>query len=327
MKLHAAGHPEHVRIGLEEMWRDLSNLKVHNSAGFFWHHLRQAFRSVQTSPVTFLLTVITIAVALSILGSVVLILQNVRLSLAATQRDVGLSIFLKDEAAESQVITLRSEIQTRPGVASVLFRSKTDALREFRASLGEEGTMLEGLEEKNPLPASLEVRFQSGRREDFQSFANAYRGNDVVEQIQFNEGLLGQLGSLLETLRLAGFVVVGIVVLMTASIIGSAIKLALFARRDEVEIMHLVGANAAFIRAPYLVEGALQGIAGSLLALGFVYVLFAALLRAAERSTFFRLVGPELVFLSPGSSLLVVLVGIFVGLGGSYAALRKFRVD
>lgn len=311
-------------LGLAAIWQEGRELARLRPLGTAWHQFCQALRSIAVSPLTSILTVVTIAVAMCLLASFILFLENAGSYLQTTRRRLGVSLYLRDDASEAVVQSLRSEVEKLPQVESVSYRSKGEALKDFQQVLGEQVGLLEGLEGANPLPASLEVRLRDGSEEAFRSLAQRFKGHAAVEQVQYDQGVVGQLGGMVETLKAVGLVAAILVLLMTAFIIASTIKLALYSHREEIEIMRLVGATDPFVRAPYVIEGCLQGALGSLSSLLVVYALFLIFRNFVQSSPVFALAMPNLIFLSWSSQLLVCFLGVAVGIGGSYIALKRF---
>lgn len=315
-------------FGLAGIWAETESVAKLNSLGLVRHHATQAIRSIGASAVTSSLTVITIALALALLGCVIMLFENTGAYLNAAGGQMKLSMFLRDGVSDVEIQALIEEVRKSPNVERVVQKSKAQALEQFKKDLGSQAVLMEGLEASNPLPASLEINFRADAGKNvFADFADKFSKNKLIEQVEYNQGVLSQLGELLESVRVGGMLAIIAVICMAVFIIGSTIKLALFARRDEIEIMQLVGATDAFVRSPYMIEGAMQGVFGSILGLAVVYSVHAMLQQAIERSSFFSLLISEFSFLSVFSVLLVLILGLFVGLCGSYLTLRKFRVE
>ena len=315
-------------FGLSAIWAETESVARLSGPGLARHHTMQALKSIFTSAVTSFLTVVTMAMALALLACVMLFFENTGSYIKATSSQLTLSLFLGEGAGEKEVQSLAVEIRKTPEVEAVNYRSKSEALQQFRKDLGQQASLTEGLETENPLPASLEVRFRNGaRQEAYSALAARYSSSPLVEQVQYNEGVLNQLGSLLESIRVGGVMAVVVVLCMTVFIIGSTIKLALYSHRDEIEIMRLVGATDSFVQSPYIIEGALQGVCGSIIALVLVYGIFSMLRESISSSSLFSLLVTDFSYLSVPALLSVVILGLLAGVTGSYLTLRRFRVE
>ena len=148
-----------------------------------------------------------------------------------------------------------------------------------------------------------------------------------MELAQYSAGVINQLGALISALQVGGTIAILIMVVLISCIIANTIKLALFSRNDELQIMKLVGATSSFIRIPCLIEGSLQGLLGAVIGIFCLYLSYLGLNGLLEDSDVLRVVFPELHFLSAAGFLLVLSVGVLVGILGSYFAVRPFLND
>ncbi len=314
-------------FGLASIWSEVAGIPHLSGYGVMKHHFFQAMKTVAASYVTCILTVITSAMALALLAAAILLFENTGAYIKSSSEDVAMSLFVRDGAGETEIKKLVSDIRSQRQVKEALFHSKMDALEQFRRDLGGQSSVVEGLDKENPLPASVEVHFRESSPTVFQSFAEKYGKNPIVEEVHYNQGVVGQLGELFASVRLLGIFAVLLIAGMTAFIIGSTIKLALFAHKDEIEIMQLVGATEAFVRSPYMIVGLLEGVIGSILGLIASYACYNAARNFIAGSSFLSLVVVEPTYLSFGSLVLVMSLGVLIGLAGSYLTLRKFRLD
>jgi len=283
---------------------------------------RTALRGLRTSPVTSAVAVVTIAVSLVLVGTFALLSGNMRDLLDRFGDDLRVTAWLAQELPEPEQRALADRARALPGVAHVDLVTKDEALRRFREGVGRGGALLEGLEE-NPLPASLEVavrRSGPGRDgvEDVTAALAALPGiSDVESGAEWVQGYL-RAESLVRGLGLG---LGTILVLATVLIVANTIRLAVLARRDELEILSLVGASRAFLTTPFLLEGALQGAAGGVLALTALYALFQLVLPGFALGMELVLGGVEPRFLTAGEGLGLLGGGALLGLFGSAAAV------
>ena len=165
-----------------------------------------------------------------------------------------------------------------PG-GKVAYTDKAKALKNFRALLGDDASMLEGLEQENPLPASLDMQAVSAEQAEslFEEVSERFRGDSAVESVRYSRGGVQQLKKILSVVRGAGIVGIVFLLIITGFIIANTIRLALYGHRMEIEIMQLVGARRAAIMAPYVIEGLVQGLLGAVVAIGFTFLAFLAL--------------------------------------------------
>ena len=311
--------------GLAKLWEKRDRLPVLSVWGKRAQLGLQALRGIRTSPFTSGLTIATIAAALVLLGLSILFLKNFSDLLGRSSEALKMSVYLKDDCTDAQRESILSLLDKEAGVRGVEHITKDAALKEFRASLGKNAGLLEGLGEENPLPASLEVRMSEDINDvdGFRKLAASLTAQPGVDEVRFNETTIVELAKLLRLFRTLAFVSVIALLLVTGFIISNTIKLGLYVYQDEIEIMRLVGASPQYIRAPFLIEGAIKGIAGSFVSIVLVFGIYFAIRRSMEGSSLFALLIPNFHF--PGLAIfsIVTVVGILVGIGGSFLAVRS----
>jgi len=333
MRFGAARKQVHQRtvVGLAGLWEEVQHVGHLSAVGLAWHHVRLALRGVIQSPVNAFLTLVSIAVALCLFGIFLLFFQNARSLLSAQSSSISMSVFLDEGLSRVDTEKLQVEVSAQPGVEKVAIVMPELALKRFRQTLGENAGVLEGLDEQNPLPASLEVFFLSRQEVDVEkvaaTLAQQLTGKPGIQKVLFDRGLLSQLGAIARSLTSMGMLGVALLFMMIGFIVTSTIRLALHAHREEIQIMRLVGARHEYVRAPFLIDGALQGFLGGALGLGFLYGIFTAIQGALRRAEVAQAFLPELVFLPWWGTVLVLGAGLGLGIGASWLTLRRFSVD
>ena len=311
--------------GLDSIWEESKNLPVLGVGGQLLQLYFRAWHGLFSSPLTSLLTIFTLGLSLSILGAFVLFVENARGLLSLSDRALTVHLYLKEDAHDDATTALRKDIERYQGVERVRFISKEEALQEFKKTLGEYSSLVEGVEGANPLPASFEISFAEDQVHDglLSEFKRKFAQNISVEVIQYSEGAISQVVSAVRFLRNAGIFTVLALCIATGFIIASTIMLALYAHRDEIRIMRLVGAREWTVRTPYVVEGFIKGVLGGALSIGVLYGLFQIMQSRFSASTLFAYFIPEFHFLSISGVVLVILIGLSVGIVGSYCAVRR----
>ena len=237
--------------------------------------LREAFAAFQRAPLLTGLSSAMVGLALFVVGLFSLATFNLQLALAAIEERVEVVVYLRDDARQSEIDLLLGELSAISDVRMVRYVSKRDALERARTELPEFGDLFIDLE-INPLPQSLEVELRPGSRstevvERIVTVAVAY---PFVEDAQYGREWVDRLFAL-RRIGAASTALIGIAfALVAALIIGTALRIAIFARRDEIYVMRLVGAKNAFIRGPFLLEGAIAGLVGGILALVLTYATY-----------------------------------------------------
>jgi len=246
-----------------------------------WHNLRffagDAWEELRHSPGVNLLAVGTLIAVLFGAGLIALVLSNVETFVAELRDDVRIELYLQDDVSAERREALRAELSATEGVARVEHIDKQEALTRYRDWAGEMSMLIDGLD-SNPLPESLEVFLAPGLvAETVGSRIDAeFSEKEGVEQVRFDRELLGRIEALLSLARIGGSGLGLLILAAVVFVMASVLRLAVYARRDEIEIMLLVGATTSFVRGPFLVAGVAQGLISSIAAL--------ALIEAARRA-------------------------------------------
>jgi len=293
----------------------------------FWHRLRfyvgDAWEELRHSPGVNLLAVGTLITVLFGAGLIALVLSNVETFVAELRDDVRIELYLSDDVTDEQREALRARLSAIEGVTHVEHIDKQEALIRYGNWAGEMSMLIDSLE-SNPLPESLEVFLAPGQvAENVGSRIDTdFRAAEGVEQVRFDRELLGRIEALLNLARVGGsglgLLILGAVVFVMASVL----RLAVYARRDEIEIMLLVGATPSFVRGPFLVAGAVQGLISSFAALGLIELARrGALGQAGEGSlALFDLV---LAHALPGRfTFALIAIGLVVSCTAAWFAVR-----
>jgi cell division transport system permease protein len=269
-----------------------------------------------------LLSTATIALALFVLGGFLVATANLQRLGAEWSNSAELSVYLKDEVTPAERSAVEAVLVPGDVVASRDYLSKADALARFKQTFGELAATLDVAGE-NPLPASIEVRLRPGPGASaaVDRLGTQLRQMAGVADVRYDRQWLNRVLSAIAIVRGVGLVLGAVLTIAAALTVANVVRLALYARRDELEIMQLVGAPQAFIRGPFVMEGVLQGGVGALLALAALGVAFVALrgrylmpLASAMNMTSIHFLPVELC-------LLLVVGGMAVGcLGGLVAA-------
>ena len=287
--------------------------------GYF---VRTAFAGLRASPVTTAVAVITIGVSLVLVGAFALLLANMEELLGRFGDDLQVTAYLEDGLSAEQVDELVRIAHTVEGVQAARVVTKQEALERFRAGVGQGSALLEGLGE-NPLPASLELTLAPEQRSaaGMARVVGSLEGLAGVSELASGQDWVEGYLRALALLRGIGWGLGLILALATLLIVANTIRLAVFARRDELEILALVGASRAFVNGPFLLEGFLQGAAAGALALALLYALFRLVLPGFEFGLALLLGGVAPRFFEPHEMAALVAGGAALGFVGSAAAL------
>ena len=239
--------------------------------------MRSAISALRRAPGLAALSAVSIGLSLFVLGMFGLVTHNLDVNLRDIEGRVEVVAYLRDDVSGQQLEVLQNDVLSFPEVAEVSHISKFEAMRNAMRQLEEFREVFTDLE-MNPLPASLEIRLKPGHRdpESVQRVAELVSLYPFVEDVQYGREWVDKIYQLR---RLGGAVaaILGIAFAVVATlIIGTTVRMAVLARREEIVVMRLVGATDGFIRRPFLIEGLITGLAGGTLALTLTYTTFLA---------------------------------------------------
>ncbi len=290
--------------------------------GYF---IKRALRNMRQSPVLSLASIGTVAVALALLAFFAITVLNVQQLTASWGENLAIVAYLDDVPEDKIVKGWIEDVENYPEVATVTFVSRRDAFERFAKRLGDDADLVEGLG-PDVLPASLEISLADDWRTELAltSVVERLRKDHRFEDLQYGQGWLEKLEAFLLLLRVSGSALGGFLVFAALVIVANTIKLTLYARQDELEAMAMVGGTSLFIKLPYLVEGALQGLLGGIAALGMSFLVFQVILQKSLGSLLLITGIDTIHFLPPIWQGMLVVGGGLIGLLGSLFALRKF---
>jgi cell division transport system permease protein len=276
--------------------------------------VREALRAFRRAPLLAGLSAGMIGLSLFLVGLFGIAAYNIRRVLERVESRVEVIAYLRDDAIPEMVTAAQQQIGEYPEVREVIYITKEAALIKARRELPEFETLFGGLD-ANPLPASLEVMMRPNQAgpEAVEAVAARIREYPFVDDVRYGSEWLDKV-YLLRRVAGTATVVLGVSFAVVASlIIGAAIRMAIYARRDEIAIMRLVGATEDFVRRPFLIEGLLTGFGGGVMALGVTWLAFAII----SRSVF------QLEFM-PGTWIVSgIMAGSVLGVLASAVAVRR----
>jgi cell division transport system permease protein len=276
------------------------------------HAFSSAFTTFRRSPLLSALSITTIAFSLFAFGLFALVALNISDALDQVEERVEIRAFIAKSTEMGLVAAAASEISRYPEVQKVDMVTREMALERARKELGE----FKDVFESDFLPASLDVKLRPGSRSPstVRNVATRLRTYDFIDDVRFGEDWITQLYKLR---NIAGIVGLGLgIAFATVAIIiiGATIRMAMLSRAKEISIMQLVGATDAYIRRPFLIEGAVKGLAGGILALGMSW----AAIQLVQRYLNF-----ETVFFDTRTMMVGIACGLMIGLIGSALSVGR----
>lgn len=277
--------------------------------------LRAAFSSIARNKLMAFISLGVIVVCIFVLGIFLTITVNFQSIVSALKEKVEIRVFLLDETDTTAVAEIEGAIMAIRGVENVFYTSKADALKKFREEYKDKADLLD-LIEGNPLPASFSVKLLPEYRTEKEASAIAGRIQKMegVEEAEYGKEWVARLDEVVRILVIMDASVGIIIALSCLFLVFNTIRLTVFARKEEIEIMSLVGATGSFIRRPFLLVGVIYGLLGGVFAGAMLYAAYWAIIIKV----------PAIKFLEPAHLGGLVVFATLLGYFGSVFSVRRF---
>lgn len=290
----------------------------------FKNIVKQGFQSMWRNRGMGLASVTSISAVLMILGVVLILILSINNVVLDTKLKFDeIEVFLEDDLGSGVLDTIEAEVMDYPGVLSIMFRSKEQALEIMKEEWADEAYLLDGLEE-NPLPDSYIIKVND--IELAENLVNAVKTLDGVEEVKYYKDVIDKLLIFAGYIRIGGIVIIGILVFVSVFIISNTIKITVSSRRREINIMKYVGATNDYIRGPFIIEGVLFGLLGALLSIAVVYFGYEYLYESMNEKLYnlftFYLVDPKMIFAD--IAIIFGTIGSGIGALGSLLSLKRY---
>ena len=264
--------------------------------------------------------VMTTSVLLLLLSGFLIIMTSLNVSIAALQSKVNVTVYLKDDLGDTALQEIETTLRADPGVQKVSYASKADALKRLQRDFADRPALIQAVE-GNPLPASFEVVLQDPARS--QQFADTIRDRAGVEDVDFKQDTVKRLLTITSFVRASGLALMAGLTAAVVLIMINIARMGIYARRQEIEIMRLVGATDWFVRWPFIVEGVLCGLLAAILATGVLSLGYHRIIASVSTVLAFLPLTFDPIFLYKLAAISLV-IGVAVGGGGSLFAVRRF---
>ena len=289
-----------------------------NSIEYF---LREAFRSLWRNAFMTFASIGTMALSLTMLGMFILMGLNLNHMASQVESTVEISVYLQDGITVEQQAELEKKIKGLPGVQELSYMNKEQALERFRNRLGDRKDLLQALGDRNPLPASFQIRVE--KPEQVEGVVQATLSAPGVDETQFGQAIIEQIFSVARWMRIISLILVVVLGIAALFIIANTIRVAVFARRREISIMKYVGATDKFIQLPFLIEGTMLGLLGAILATLIIDVSYTVISDQLRSTLTFLPILPKYPLLV-WTSIGMLLLGPGIGALGSMISIKRF---
>ncbi len=291
----------------------------------FKNTIKQGFEGMWRNRGMGIASISSISAVLMILGIILILILSINnFVLDTTTKFDEIQVFLEDDLSDDILSNIEDTAKKNPGVISIMFQSKDQALKQFKDEWGEEAYLLDGLENNNPLPDSYIIQVEDIKYAE--NVVKSLKTLDGIEEVKYDKDVIDKLLIVANYIRFGGLIVIGILVFVSIFIISNTIKLTVASRRREINIMKYVGATNNYIRGPFIMEGILFGLIGAVVSIFIVYLgyeYFFDLVNERLYSLFaVFLVAPKLIF----KDIAIIFSAIGVGIGGlgSLLSLKRF---
>ncbi len=290
----------------------------------FFYTLKQAFLQFGRNINMSLISIFAITCMMLILSLFFILMINVNMAAETIKGDYdSIEIFLLDETTEDEAQEIIDDIKTQEGVSDAYYKSKDEAMAEFKKRWGSNGYLLDSLED-NPLPNSVVIKIGDLEKADaLAAHAGEFEG---IDEVKYYKNTVDKLLKASDLVQLAAIIIIVFLIIVSIVVVSNTIKLTVVNRADEIMIMKYVGATNWFIRGPFLVEGILIGIISGGISLGITYVVYDKITGALGDQVDQILSMPMVPvnFLMYNFTIIFLALGIGIGSCGSIISMRRF---
>lgn len=284
---------------------------------------KRAFRDIVGNKFLNTVSVVTISLAVFIVSAFVLFFINATDFLDAWRQGVRIIIYLDDGLTEGRRNELAEALRQTGAVDEIAYISKEAAFQDLKKKIGEQSSLLEGLN-KNPLPDSMEITLKDSYRgiKDIESLAARIKTLPNVADVEYAQKWLHRFGGIYNLFKITGLVLAGIFVIANLLIIANTIRMTMYARREEIEIVRIVGGAETFIKYPLFIEAVVQGLTGGIIGVGALYLAYYFTLPGFSTQGVFSFF--EIRFIPAPFAIAIVFCSMLIGWVGCYFSIRKF---
>ena len=284
---------------------------------------KRAIQDIRKNRFLNAVTIVTIALSILIVSVFALFFINTNDLINHWKKGIRIMVYLKANTVEAKVPEIKKKFEAMYGVAEAVFIPKEEALKRLKKQIKRQISLLEDLKE-NPLPDAFEVRMipSSQTWEKVENLSGKIKSLPYVDDVEYGKKWLGGFTNIVSLFRLTGYGVGGLFFMAAVFIVANTIRLVLYSRREEIEIMRLIGASDSFIKIPFYIQGLIQGTLGGIIGLGILFVTFIIIASNIEHG--FLPGSFQIRFLPLVAFFSIVISRMLVGWLGCYLSLKQF---
>ena len=289
-----------------------------SSLGYFW---KETFYSLFRNKFMAVASVLTVTLSMFILGVFLCAVLNINHMATYLENQVEMTVYLKDGLNTEQVMAVGKKLKALPDLKEIKFTNKDQAMAEFKQRLGDQQGILDAIN-GNPLPSSYSTSFATPA--SLKNAVSIVMQYPEVDSVQYGQDIIEQLYKVAQVIRIGGIILIVFLAGAELFIISNTIRLTVFARRREIQIMKYVGATNGFIRWPFIFEGMIIGFIGSGLSAFILWEGYkVVLMEMAQAGLVFIPMIPLWPFIGY-MTVMLLAAGIIIGILGSTISLRKY---
>ena len=285
--------------------------------------IRKSLREFKSNIFLNFVTIVTIGLSVLIFSAFLLFYINAGSILKQWIKDIRIMAYLKESLPKEQIRALQKKMEIISGVREVRFISKDKALEIFKKQLKNQASLVEGLSE-NPLPDAFEIYPDiSGENwKNMEIIAKAIKAHENIENVEYGKEWMARFVNIINLFRLTGYALAGVLFMAASFFMANTIRLVLYSRRDEIEIMRLVGATDGFIKDPFYIHSLVMGMIGGIAGLLTLFFIFRFI--NSEAMPYLSGTCVYLEFLPAKFLAGILACSVFVGWLGCFLSLRQF---
>lgn len=283
----------------------------------------KALQDIGTNRFLTAVTIITIALSILIVSAFMLFFINADNALNAHKKGLRLMVYLKNDINEAGQLDLKTRLMTIKGVREISFVSREEGLALLKQQMKRHAALLEDLQ-TNPLPDAFDIRLKAGHNDNdlIEQVATQIETMPQVSDVEYGQQWIARFSHLVNLFRLAGYGLGALFMMAAVFIVSNTIRLILYTRREEIEIMRLVGASDKFIKMPFYIEGMIQGLCGGIVGTMVLFLVYFLIAARMEQGLYFGLM--KIRFFHVQTLVSIIIGSMFIGWFGCLISLRQF---
>jgi len=286
------------------------------------HFLKKALADIRSNRFLNFITIITISLSILIVSVFLLFFENTSRMIESWNQGGRVMIYLKNDFTMEMLPDLKEKINAVGETEVMIYIPKTYALEKLKKNMSSQSAFLNTLKD-NPLPDALDIRMKANSSfEKIETFAQSIKAIETVEDVEYGQGWLGKFLKIFNLFKITGYAMCSLFFLIALFITANTVRLAFYSRQLEVEIMRLVGATETFIKAPFYLEGILQGFFGGIIGLAALLISYLVVAPGVTQNLA-SYIYFDIRFLSVQMILLIIFGSTFLGWFGCYLSLKK----